>query len=105
MSASPGPGFNAISISPVPSPYTPPPTPEAPSERVVKTVELSGSTIIVRGGSPEVCPQVRARNFQVLSGANAQGELSRLGRTVNARVDRDVILGRCPSPGMFPHAT
>ena len=105
MSTSPGPDFNPISTAPVPLPYTPPPSPDSPSERVVKTVEFSGSTFIVRGGSPEICPQVRERKFQALNGVHAQGAMARLGRTVNARVDPAIILGRCPSPGMFPHVT
>jgi hypothetical protein len=106
MSISPGPVFNPVNLSPVPPPQTPPPSPQSPSDRVIRTVEFSGSTFVVRGGSPEVCPKVKARQFQVLTLADAQGEISvrfSPGSGVKVRVDRAVILGRRPSPGMSSH--
>jgi hypothetical protein len=106
MTTSPGPVFNTVTLSPVPPPQTPPPSPQSPSDRVIRTVEFSGSTFVVRGGSPEVCPTVRARQFQALTVADAQGEISvrfSPGSGVKVRVDRSVILGRRPSPGVSPH--
>lgn len=104
MSISPSPTFDPVTTSPVPFPHTPPPSPDSPSDNVIKTVDLRGATFIVRGGSPEACPQIRTCKIHELTVADSKGEISiryRPGSRVKAHVDRAVILGRRSSPSPY----